>query len=143
MRPAGQFRVNFWEQATPTYRFNKGRSSKFCVGNRIQQTLEEGQRTYRPKRCWNNNKGEDNSLKTLNDKIQTPRTFQIFLNFFKTQILCTNRMWHKIHFYWLVCFYGISTIVGYLMSNPLYIYILNIYDFVELGFMVYQPLWVI
>ena len=28
----------------------------------------------------------------------------------------------------LVGFYGISTIVGYLMLNPLYTYILNIYD---------------
>ena len=28
---------------------------------------------------------------------------------------------------WLVGFYGISTIVGYLMPNPLYTYILNIY----------------
>ena len=37
-------------------------------------------------------------------------------------------------------FYGISTIVGYLMPNPLYTYILNIYDFVRLGFMAYQPL---
>ena len=31
-------------------------------------------------------------------------------------------------------FYGISTIVGYLMPNPLYRYILNIYDLVWLGF---------
>ena len=30
---------------------------------------EEGQRIYRPKRCRNNNKDEDNSPKTLNDKI--------------------------------------------------------------------------
>ena len=29
----------------------------------------------------------------------------------------------------LVWFYGISTIVGYLMPNPIYTYILNIYDF--------------
>ena len=42
-----------------------------------------------------------------------------------------------------VGFYGISTIVGYLMPNPLYTYILNIYDLVWLGFMAYQPLWVI
>ena len=28
----------------------------------------------------------------------------------------------------LLWFYGISTIVGYLMPNPLYTYILNIYD---------------
>ena len=40
----------------------------------------------------------------------------------------------------LVWFYGISTIVGYLMPNPLYTYILNIYDLIWLGFMAYQPL---
>ena len=40
----------------------------------------------------------------------------------------------------LVRFYGISTIVGDLMPNPLYIFILNIYDLVWLGFMIYQPL---
>ena len=32
-----------------------------------------------------------------------------------------------------VWFYGISTIVGYLMLNPLYTYILNISDLVGLG----------
>ena len=48
--------------------FNKGCSSKYCVGSQVRQTLEEGQRTYRPKRCGNSNKDEDNSLKTLNDK---------------------------------------------------------------------------
>ena len=40
----------------------------------------------------------------------------------------------------LVGFYGISTIVGYLMINPLYTYILDIYDLILLGFMAYQPL---
>ena len=49
--------------------FNKGRSSMFHIGSRVRQTPEEGQRTYRLKRCGNNNKDEDNSLKTLNDKI--------------------------------------------------------------------------
>ena len=33
----------------------------------------------------------------------------------------------------LVRFYGVSTVVGYLMSNPLYTYILNIYDVAWLG----------
>ena len=42
----------------------------------------------------------------------------------------------------LVEFYGISTIVGYLMPNPLYIYIKYI-RLVWLGFMAYQLLWVI
>ena len=42
----------------------------------------------------------------------------------------------------LVWFYGISTIVGYLMPNPLYIYIYisNIYDLIWFSFMAYQPL---
>ena len=40
----------------------------------------------------------------------------------------------------LVVFYGISTLVGYLMPNPLYTSILDIYDLVWLGFMAYQPL---
>ena len=34
-------------------------------------------------------------------------------------------------------------LVGYLMPNPLYTYILNIYDLVWLGFTAYQPLLVI
>ena len=50
--------------------FNKGRSSKFRKGSRVRQTPEEGRRTYRPKRCVNNNnnKDEDNSPETLNDE---------------------------------------------------------------------------
>ena len=48
--------------------FNKGRSSKFREGSRVQQTSEEGWRTYRLKCCGNNNKDEDNSPKILNDE---------------------------------------------------------------------------
>ena len=40
----------------------------------------------------------------------------------------------------MIWFDGISTIVGYLMPNPLYTYILDIYVLVGLGFMAYQPL---
>ena len=43
----------------------------------------------------------------------------------------------------LVDFYGKSTVVGYLMPNPLYTYILNIYDLIWLGVVAHQPLWVI
>ena len=50
-------------------RFNKGRSSKLCEGSRVRQTPESW-RTYRPKRCGNNNKDEDNSPKTLHDNNQ-------------------------------------------------------------------------
>ena len=48
--------------------FNKGRSSMFREGSRVRQTPEEGSRTYRPKRCGNNNNDEHNSPKTLKDK---------------------------------------------------------------------------
>ena len=48
---------------------NEGRASKFYVGSRVQQeTSEKSQRTYRLKCCEYNNKDEDNSPKTLNDK---------------------------------------------------------------------------
>ena len=47
---------------------NKGCSSKFRKNSRVRQTPEEGWRTYRLKRCENNNKDEDNSPKTLNDE---------------------------------------------------------------------------
>ena len=51
---------------------------------------------------------------------------------------------HTVNYmFGLVGFYGISTIVGYLMPNPLDTHILNIYDLVGLGFMAYQPLKVI
>ena len=40
----------------------------------------------------------------------------------------------------LVRLYVISSIVDYLMPNPLHMYILNIYDLVWLGFMAFQPL---
>ena len=45
-----------------------------------------------------------------------------------------------IRYIWfsLVGFYGISTIVGYLMPNPVYTYVLNIDDLARLGFMAYQ-----
>ena len=50
--------------------FNKGRSSKFREDSQVRQTSDEGQTTYWLKRCGNNNKNEDNSPKTLNDKNQ-------------------------------------------------------------------------
>ena len=49
-------------------RFNKGRSSTFRESFRVRQSPEEGRKTYWPKRRGNNNKDEDNSPKTLNDK---------------------------------------------------------------------------
>ena len=34
---------------------DKGRDLKLCAVSRVQLTSEEGQRTYRPKRCEYNN----------------------------------------------------------------------------------------
>ena len=50
------------------HEFNKGRISKFRESSRERQTPEEGRSIYRPKHCGNNNKDEDNSQKTLNNK---------------------------------------------------------------------------
>ena len=58
--------------------FNKGSSSKFCVGSRVGHIPEEDWRTYRPKRCRSNNKDEDNSPKTFNDKNPIFLTSYIF-----------------------------------------------------------------
>ena len=55
---------------------------------------------------------------------------------------CSLYIYIKYIWFCLVWFYGKSTIVGYLMPNPLYTYILNIW-FVAFGFMAYQPLLVI
>ena len=54
--------------------------------------------------------------------------------------LIPNPLYTYILAFGWVGFYGILTNVGYLMPNPLYTYILNIYDLVWLGFMAYQLL---
>ena len=72
---------------------------------------------------------EENEWKELNCQIQRA------LEFLERRKIISREYW----FVWF-WFYGISTIVGYLMLNPLYIYILDIYDLVWLGFMAYQPL---
>ena len=54
--------------------FNKECSLKLHIGSQVQQTPEEGCRTYQPKHCGNNNKDEGSSPKTLNNK----NTFNTF-----------------------------------------------------------------
>ena len=48
--------------------FSKGRSSKFPEDSRVRQTSEKVRKTYRPKRCGNNNKDKDNNSKTFYEK---------------------------------------------------------------------------
>ena len=73
--------------------FNKGRSSKFREGSRVRQTPEEGRWTYRPKRCGNNNKDEDYSPKTLNDKNYqaSSHTFRQLISLFELGIYSLGR----------------------------------------------------
>ena len=47
---------------------SKGRGSKFRVISRVLHISEEGRMPYWPKRCEHNNRDENNSLKTMNDK---------------------------------------------------------------------------
>ena len=56
-------------RASNLFGLNKRCGSKFHTGSWVWlETPEEGWKTYRPKRCEYNNKDEDNSPKTLNDK---------------------------------------------------------------------------
>ena len=55
------------EQATPMDSIKDVVRSSVKIPE-FKKTPEEVQRTYRPKRCGNNDKDEDNSPKTLNDK---------------------------------------------------------------------------
>ena len=88
------------EQATPCG-FNKRRSSKFRVGSRVLQIPEEGWRTYQPKRCGNNNKDEDNSSKTLNDK--KPQDYYSFANCSVCVCVRTLPFHHKRWHFFLLC----------------------------------------
>ena len=96
----------------------------------------------------------DNTLKQLsNDWMKTPATENEWNklvsshpqieskdymdNKFKNLPNKTNRnqkMFCLGFFFFLVWFYGMSTIVGYLMLNPIYTYTLNIYDLFLVGF---------
>ena len=80
--------------------FNKGRSLKFREGSQVRQTPEEGRRTYRPKRCGNNNNDEVYSLKTLNNKNHqaSSRKFRllIFIEFFSRDQLVENFFIYKL-----------------------------------------------
>ena len=105
--------------------FNKGRSSKFREGSRVRQTPEEGRRTYRLKRCGNNNKDEDNSLKNNNDKNQqvssqnnTSNLKSAFNLVFVRSFSLINNSYEKIIVSLVSLFNGIPTFVGYLMPKP-------------------------
>ena len=56
-------------RANNLHRLNKGHSTKFRVDSKVwQETPEEGRGTHQSKHCEYNNRYDDNSQKTLNDK---------------------------------------------------------------------------
>ena len=71
--------------------------SMFHEGSQVQQTPEEGWRTYRLKRCGNNNKDEDNSMKTLNDKNHQASSQKF------RQLIENNQKVNKINEYVFLC----------------------------------------
>ena len=106
--------------------FNKGRSPKFREGSRVRQTPEEDRGTYRPKRCGNNNKDEDNSPKTLNDKnhqASSQKFRQIIHSSSKknnTQMCPHNKKYAHIFVYkQAICGRGKNRKKVYLMDNKM------------------------
>ena len=63
-----------------------------------------------------------------------------YQSYWFSNCLLVNFKYSLLVWFGLIWFYGISTILGYLMPNPLYKYISNIYDLVWFGFMAHQPL---
>ena len=121
--------------------YNKGRNSKFRVGSRVWQTLEEGQKTYWPKHCGNNNKDKDDSPKTLNDKklfnfiweidlVSHPALFKISKNDFligadilqvrpyKMYRWCSISIGRRKNIFHSINRYAISTLYIDLVSHP-------------------------
>ena len=62
---------------------------------------------------------------------------------FFSKVKYDDRVIYHLYCYGLVGYYGIPTIIGYLMPNARYTYILNIYCLVWLAIKAYQPLLVI
>ena len=91
--------------AITRYKYSKFR------GSRVRQTHEEGRRTYQPKRCENNNKDEDNSPKTLDDK-----NHQASSQKFSQLGITVLKSWWKLIFYIYIYIYIISEL-GTLMSR--------------------------
>ena len=70
--------------------FHLSSYSDFFPKHLRRQTPEEGPRKYRPKRCGNNNKDEDNSPKTLNDKNHQASSQKFRVHFFFCLSLIIN-----------------------------------------------------
>ena len=64
--------------------------------------------------------------------------FRLKIIFRQRLIKWQTRIWFGLDWLGWVWFYGISTIVGYLMRKPLYTYVLNIYDLVGLGWVLWH-----
>ena len=129
-------RRKFWDKKCHAYKKKKEGKKE---GKKVKETELKQQICLINKNNNNNNNNHHHHLEICNSKIinQTKMKEKVrkkHLRRTRNILQLNSNPWN------LLWFYGISTIVGYLMPNPLYTYILNIYDLVWLGFMVYQPL---
>ena len=132
------------------YRSYKGSSRPDCIFE-IHQLWQSGfSRVYSNSCCCCSFEPEiinisQSSHKMYNNNIlnfqESVRILNACIKKFSKPIECTTYIYLYLYIlFGLVGFYAISTIAGYLMLNPLYSYLLNIYDLVWLGFAAYQPL---
>ena len=124
---------------------NKRRSSKFCEGYRVRQTPEEGRRTYRPERCGNNNKDEDNIRKSLMIKIVLICFYSIcqiliLVNEWTQFIPWKNQVNDRILlFKWKTKSLN-DLICQFLMGHPVQIFVKWLFNFWDLKFPLFKYL---
>ena len=114
----------------------------FCTCSQVFPTIRILPPDVKKKEKWNEKLFKTNNI----DKVSS-KNFMVLFGLVLWHInLCrlfnAKCLYIYIKYIWfgLVRFYIISTIVGYLMPNPLYTYIFDIHDLVGLGFISYQPL---
>ena len=101
--------------------FNKGCSSMVHESSRVWPT-PEGRRTYRPKRCGNSNKDEDNSLKTLNDINQqaSSQKFRQLINWWFPKKYLKKKLYHSYMFFVFFFFFFGFLLVFFFFCPILY-----------------------
>ena len=96
---------------------NKGRDSKFYVGSQVrQETSEEGRRTYQPKRNEYDDKDEDNSPKTLNDKNKQKRKLSFPSRYPSLSILSSIKICQTSELIQLYCYSHTHTLYTFIYA---------------------------
>ena len=107
----------------------------FSESSRVQQTPEEGRRTYRPKR-WgnnNNNKDEDNSPKNLNDKNHNICSIILFSTILDNKVPENRNFWG----FFLLFMVGVYTIFQIRYSIVFAYFTMNIMSYFIIPFFIF------